>query len=140
MKLKSQNIQKEDVDRSLPSFMRLLLSPQKISLIECTASSLISPESSHHFFDVGLLSVTFSPTQSCGALVIDRSPAYLARRSVWRDIGVGSGLTTISLITRPLFSLQNSLMGCAAPPFISSGPSHHFSDVGFLSITLGPIP
>lgn len=55
--------------------------------------------------------------------------AYTTRRSAWRDIRVGSGLTLITLVTRPLSSPQMAgLIGCAAPLLISLGPSHHFSE------------
>ncbi|KAJ8430477.1 hypothetical protein Cgig2_003059 [Carnegiea gigantea] len=67
---------------------------------------------------------------------MDGPPAYPARRSVWRDIGVGSGVALMPLVTGPLPSSQKiGLMGCAAPPRISPGPSHHFSDMRLLSVT-----
>jgi len=81
-----------------------------------------------------ILTVTFSPTQSCDALVTYGPPAYPTRWGTWRDIGVGSGLALISLVTGPLPSPQKTgLMGCAAPQFISPGPSHLSFDVRLLS-------
>jgi len=84
-----------------------------------------------------VLTVTFSPTQSCDALVTDGPPAYPTRWGAWRDIGVGSGLALIPLVTGPLPSPQKvNLKGCAAPPFISPGPSHLSSDVGLFVSTV----
>jgi len=83
--------------------------------------------------------MTFSPIQSCDALVTDGPPYWGA----WRDIGVGSGLALIPLVTGPLPSPQKvNLKRCAAPPFISLGPFHFFSDVGLfvLTVTLGTDP
>ena len=65
------------------------------------------------------------------------SPAYPTRWGAWRDIGVGSGLALIPLVTGPLPSPQKvNLKRCAAPPFISPGPSHLSSDVGLFVLTM----
>jgi len=80
-----------------------LPSPQKVSLMGCAAPPLISPGPSHHFSDVGLLSVTLSPTQSYDALVTDGAPClprpseHMAghRSRVW----VGSNTTCHVAIT-----------------------------------------
>ena len=64
--------------------------------------------------------------------------AYPIPWSAWRDIEVRFGLALIPLVIEPLLSLQEAgLMGFAAPSFISPRPSHHLSDVGFLSVTDG---
>uniref|UniRef100_A0A7C8YJF4 Secreted protein n=1 Tax=Opuntia streptacantha TaxID=393608 RepID=A0A7C8YJF4_OPUST len=84
-----------------------------------------------------VLTVTFSPTQSCDALVTDGPPAYPTCWGAWRDIEVGYRLTLIPLVTGPLPSPQKvNLKRCAAPPFISPGPSHLFSDVGLFVLTV----
>ena len=49
----------------------------------------------------------------------------------------GPGLALIPLVTGPFPSPQKAgLMGCAAPPFISPGPSHLSSDVGLFVLTV----
>ena len=48
------------------------------------------------------LFVTFSPTQSCDALITDGLPAYPTCWGIWRNIRVGSELAQIPLVTGPL--------------------------------------
>mgnify|MGYP007039590663 CR=1 FL=1 len=76
------------------------------------------------------------PYQSYDALFTYGSLTYAVCRSTWQDIGVGSELTLIQLVTRPLPSSQRAgLIRCAAPLLISTGSFHHFFNVGFLSVT-----
>ena len=82
--------------------------------------------------------MTFSPNQSCDALVTGGAPTYSTHWNAWQDIGVVFGMALIPLVTWSLLSPQKAgLMMCAVSPLISLGRSHHFSDVGFLSVTLG---
>jgi len=127
---------------SEPSVTGPLPSPQKAGLMGCSAT-VYKPKTLPSLIRCRkfLLTVTFSPTQSCDALVTDGSPSNPTRWSAWRDIRVGSESALIPLVTRPLPSLKKSgPMGCAAPPFINLEPSYLSSDVKFfvLSITQGP--
>ena len=104
----------------------------------CVAPPLISPWPSHHFSDLGLLSVTFSPTQFCDALVTVGAPCLprpskrLARHRsrVW----VGSNTPGHGAIN---LSPKSQSDGVCSASLISPWPSYHFSDVGLLSVTLG---
>uniref|UniRef100_A0A7C9DIY4 Uncharacterized protein n=1 Tax=Opuntia streptacantha TaxID=393608 RepID=A0A7C9DIY4_OPUST len=72
-----------------------LPSPPKTSLKGCAAPPFISPRIPHLSSDVGLLvlTVTFSPTQSCDALVTDGPPCLphplgrLMRHRSWVWVG-----------------------------------------------------
>jgi len=80
--------------------------------------------------------ITLSPND---ALVTNGPLAYSTRWGVWRDIEVGSRLALLSLVTSSLPSPQKiSLMGCAAPPFISSKHSHLLSDLGLFVLPVTP--
>jgi len=104
----------------------------------CAVPTLISSGPSYHFSNVVLLFVTFSPPNPVTPSSQMEPHAYPTRRSTWRYIRVESGLALIPLVTRPLPSPQKAgLMDYAVPPLISPGPSHHFSDMGLLSVTLG---
>lgn len=63
-------------------------------------------------------------------------PIKLERLARYRS-RVGSRLALIPLVIGSILSPQKvNLMGCATPPLISQGPSHHLSYVGLLSVTL----
>lgn len=86
--------------------------PKKAGLMGCVAPPFISSGPSHHFSDVGLLSMTLSPTQSCDALVTDGAPCLpypserLARHQSW--VWVVSDTTRHGAIT---FSLKGRFDG-----------------------------
>lgn len=102
----------------------------------CAAPLFISLGPFHYLSDVRFLSVAFFPFSTwylCHRWALLPTPF---RRSAWRDIRVRSALALIPLVTGSLLSSQRTgLIECVTPPFISTRPFHHLSDVGFLSVT-----